>query len=178
MAHAKAPPLPGWALVCLGGVMSGVWAAAVWVAAHLEADPALHTAALFAHLASLVVGLGAVMVVDLVGLLWLLGRRSILDVARVVDLGHLAIWVGLAGLVLSGVLLHPDLSSPLVWLKLFLVLAVGLNGLHAHAIRQLLHRLAAPTPPRGLVARVLVAGLLSQAGWWGATLVGFLNAQS
>lgn len=155
--------------------MSAGWAAAVWAAAHIRADPDLRTAALFAHLASLVLGLGAVLVVDIVGLLWLIGRRTLIDVTRIIDVAQPAIWAGLAGLVLSGVLLQPDLTSSLVQVKLLLVLLVGLNGLHAHHLRHRIHELASPRPPRAMLARSLLSGLVSQSGWWTATLIGFVN---
>jgi hypothetical protein len=59
---APAPLIP-LALRRLGlaAVLTGTWGVAVFVAAHVEADPALHRGALFLHLASLVLGLGAVL---------------------------------------------------------------------------------------------------------------------
>lgn len=106
-------PLPVWwtsaagaLLICLG------WTACVWISTHLRADPALHTAALFVHLASLVLGFGAVLVADYYGLLWLTGRCELGEAVGCAARLHTPIWAGLAGLVASGIMLHPDLASP------------------------------------------------------------------
>lgn len=165
-------PLPTWAYGGGLGVLTGAWGAAIWVAQHVRADPALHQAALFAHLACLVLGFGAVLTIDWVGLLWLLGRRRITDVVQTASNVNLLIWAGLCGLVVSGALLRPDLGDREVCIKLALVLLIGWNGLFATALHR---RLTQGTPGRLLM---LVAGLsasVSQAGWWGATGIGMLN---
>ncbi|ALO06054.1 hypothetical protein AQF52_0456 [Streptomyces venezuelae] len=41
-----------------------VWASCTWMSLHLHADPLLHKVALFAHLASLILGFGAVLAID------------------------------------------------------------------------------------------------------------------
>ena len=153
------------------------WGAAVFVAAHVQPDPTLRTAALFLHLASLVLGLGAVLVVDWHGLLWMLGKRSLPETLRLASANHTVIWAGLAGLVLSGMLLHPDLTSPLTRLKLGLVLLIALNGVVAHCVQVRLDASRGrPTP--ALVLWSATSAGVSQLGWWGATLVGFVNSQS
>ncbi len=169
--------LPTWALFGVGGILCAGWAGAVWTATHLQADPTLHTVALFLHLASLVLGFGAVLAIDCFGLLWLLGRRRLTDVLAVAAGLHLAIWAGLAGLVLSGVLLHPDLSASLTRVKLVLVLVIALNGLHVWSAHRRLVR-SVVVPSRLLLARSALGAAVSQAGWWGATLIGYLAAQA
>ncbi|MDT0452317.1 hypothetical protein [Streptomyces hesseae] len=160
-----------------------VWAAAVWAAVHLRADPLLHDVALFVHLACLIVGFGAVLTVDWLGLLWLLGKRPLPDVLRTADAVHVPIWLGLAGLVGSGVLLHPDPGAPLTRIKLGLVLLVALNGLHARTLQPRLTALVAGARSpsgvsrRALVARCAAGVLVSQLGWWGAIVIGFLNSR-
>ncbi|MBT2387482.1 hypothetical protein [Streptomyces sp. ISL-11] len=176
-APLHAPVASRSALIGAAAVgVCAVWSAAVWTAAHLRADPLLHDVALFAHLASLVLGFGAVLTVDWLGLLWLLGRRSLPEVLRTADAVHLPIWLGLAGLVGSGVLLHPDPGSPLTQVKLGLVLMVALNGVHAWTLRPRLAALAVPVARR-LVVRCASTVALSQLGWWGATVIGFLNSR-
>ncbi|MEV0114862.1 hypothetical protein AB0H77_16625 [Streptomyces sp. NPDC050844] len=175
-------PTPSWALVALGVVACAVMAAACWTASHVHADPPLLTAARFLHLAALVVGLGAVLAVDWFALLWLLGRRRLGDVLRTACALHTPIWLGLGGLVLSGLFLHPDLAAPLTLIKLGLVLAVMLNGLYAHWIGQRLRHLQeqpeskAAGVPRRLLLQTGIAASISQIGWWGASLIGFLNS--
>lgn len=137
----------------------------------------LRTGALFVHLSSLIISFGAVLAVDWFALLWLLGRQSLVDLTKLSAAAHLPIWLGLLGLVLSGALLRPDLSQPLTWLKLTLVLLVTLNGLRAHAIGEQLARFQAGTVPYWLLRRAGGATAVSQLGWWGATVIGFLNVQ-
>ncbi|RZU73050.1 hypothetical protein EV384_1446 [Micromonospora kangleipakensis] len=171
-------PLPRRTARLASSAVVGVLAAAIWVSAHIHVhvNPVLHRAALFVHLISLVIGFGAVLTVDWFGLMWLLRRRPLQQVLAVADGAHLLIWLGLAGLVASGALLHPDLTSPLTLAKLALVLLVALNGVHAWAV----NRRAAAYPanlPRRLLARTVLVVLISQVGWWGATVIGFLNSR-
>ncbi|MEU0156683.1 hypothetical protein [Micromonospora fulviviridis] len=127
-AAAVRPPLPRWTLALASGVIAVVWAASIWTSAHTHVDPVWHRAALFVHLISLVVGFGAVLTVDWFGLMWLLRRCTLPQVFAVAHNVHLPIWLGVAGLIGSGALLRPDLTSPLTRAKLALVLLVGLLG--------------------------------------------------
>ncbi|MFI5527585.1 hypothetical protein ACIA8O_03410 [Kitasatospora sp. NPDC051853] len=162
-------------LLCLG--LAAFWAASAWTAAHVRAAPPLHTAALLVHLVSLVAGFGAVLAVDYVGTLWLLGRRTLCQVLDLAAPLHVPIWGGLAGLTLSGVLLEPHLDSGLTQLKLVLVLLIALNGVQAGALQRRLERYGEQRPPRPLLLRGGLSALVSQLGWWGALLIGFYNAQ-
>jgi hypothetical protein len=153
-------------------------AGCTWVSLHLRTDAALHTAALFVHLASLVLGFGAVLVADYYALLWLTGRCTLPDTLTAATRLHLLIWTGLAGLVASGVMLHPDLGSTLTRVKLGLVLALTLNGLQAGLLNRRMsgHPAGSPLGPR-LLARGAATALVSQLCWWGAVLIGFLNSR-
>jgi hypothetical protein len=53
------------------------WAIAIVVAVEVTTPWYVHRAALFVHLVSLLAGFGAVLVADVHGVLWLLGRRSL-----------------------------------------------------------------------------------------------------
>ena len=177
-ARISAPGrLLSWVPAVLGLAAGAVLGSVVWAAAHLQVDPALRTGALFVHLSSLIISFGAVLAVDWFALLWLLGRQSLVDLTKVSAAAHLPIWLGLLGLVLSGALLRPDLSQPLTWLKMVLVLLVTLNGLRAYAIGEQLTRFQAGTVPYWLLRRAMGAAAVSQLGWWGATVIGFLNVQ-
>lgn len=152
--------------------------ACAWVSLHLHADPALHTAALFVHLASLVLGFGAVLVADYHGLLWITGRCTLNDALGSAARLHVPIWTGLAGLVVSGVMLHPDLTSPLTRTKLALVLILTLNGLQAGLLNRRTAQRASSTPlPPRLLAWGATNALVSQVCWWGAVVIGFRNSQ-
>ncbi|MFJ5774352.1 hypothetical protein [Streptomyces sp. NPDC093094] len=132
----------------------------------------------FLHLASLVVGLGAVLAVDWFAALWLLGRRRLADILDTACTLQVPIWLGLFGLVATGSFLHPDLTSALTQIKLGLVLAITLNGLYAHRLGEQLSLYRTRTVPRGLLVRSGAAATVSQLGWWGAGLIGFVNSQS
>ncbi|MER8047566.1 hypothetical protein [Streptomyces sp. NPDC094032] len=180
-AHAAARHelTPGWLLAALGVLATAALAASLWTAGHVRADLTLLTTARFLHVASLVVGLGAVLAVDWFAVLWLTGRRPLAGVLDTACALQTPIWAGLGGLTVTGLFLRPDLGSPLTLVKLGLVLAVTLNGLYAHRLGQLLERFRTHGGvPRRLLVRSGVAATVSQAGWWGATFIGFLNSQS
>ncbi|KAB1140052.1 hypothetical protein F7R91_37505 [Streptomyces luteolifulvus] len=170
-------PVRGWmtgaadALVCL------VWAAGVWVALHLQAAPALRAVALFVHLAALILGLGAVQAIDYYGLLWLLGRRSLRQVLDFTGPLHVLVWSGLAGMVISGAVLGLDPASAATRVKLGLVLLVALNGVHAYALHRSLAGQTGGQLDKRLLVRAAISVVVSQAGWWGAAAIGFLNSQ-
>ncbi|KUJ68059.1 hypothetical protein ACZ90_22730 [Streptomyces albus subsp. albus] len=157
--------------------VTGAWAASLWVATHLHADPTLRTTALLVHLAALVLGLGAVLTIDYYGLLWLLGRRSLRQVLDFTSPLHTPVWAGLAVLTLSGTFLHPDPGAPLTRIKLVLVLLVALNGIQARALHGRLTALDGRAGPRRLLVRGALSVLVSQLAWWGAMVIGFLNSR-
>jgi hypothetical protein len=161
-----------WALFLL------IAAAALWVTMHVHAERTVLTVALFVHIISLVVGFGAVLTVDFQAAMWMLGRRKLEDVVRFGSYTHALIWIGLAGLVLSGALLHPNLSSSHTRVKLILVVVVVLNGLSVLGILEKLEQAPGRRLPPGLLLRATAAVLISQGAWWGATAIGFLSAQS
>jgi hypothetical protein len=160
--------------------VAAVWWLVVLVAQQVSASPTVRLLALFVHLTSLVVGFGAVLTIDAYALLWLLGRRPVDEVARAASSVDLLVWLGLTGLVLSGVFLGPDTANPFTQTKLLLVLALGLNGVNLHALSRHTRALAATTAFRAAPRRYLLwAGAstaVSQVGWWGAVVIGFLNS--
>jgi hypothetical protein len=173
----RAPELPVWVVVAAATVaMSVAMAAVMWAATHVHPDPVLRDAALFVHLACLVLGFGSVLAVDWVACLWLAQRRTLADLVRTAGNAHLPIWVGYAGLVASGMLLEPDLTSRVTVLKLGLVLVIGWNGLLAGVLRRRLSHLR-EQPGHELLTAAAVVGAVSQLGWWGAMVIGFLNAR-
>lgn len=161
----------------LAVVAPSLFAAGLWVSTHIHVDAMLHTVALFVHLSSLVVGFGAVLVLDYHSILFLLRRCSLREVSTNAERLHMLVWLGLAGLVLSGFLLKPDLTSPVTLIKLAMVLVLTINGLQ---LRILSERMSLATT-RALTPWELAWGaataLVSQVCWWGATFIGFWNVQ-
>lgn len=171
-------PHDSWRMLIAYGVLAtGTLAGAIWIAAHAAITPAVHTTGLFVHLASLVLGFGGVLVADSFALRWLTGRASLGDTLRIISALHVPIWLGLAGLVASGCVLEPNLASPMTQTKMGLVLVLTLNGIQAWALgRRLDRRGDVPLTPK-LLAWGVATGVVSQVCWWGATAIGFVNAQ-
>jgi hypothetical protein len=176
---ASSEPLPR--RVADFAFVAGAWAVAVTAAAVVPLEHAgVAKAALFVHLMSMAVGFGTVVMVDVYGLLWLLGHRTLSELMALVRAAHGVIAVGVGGLLASGVALRPDIASPLARLKLVLVLIVMLNGV---AARRTLHHLSTSLPsqvrgasiPWAVFQRVLSAALISQSSWWGTITIGFLT---
>ncbi len=135
--------------------------------------------ALFAHLISLVVGFGAVLVVDFCGLLWVLNRKPTRDILTLTSIAQPLIWLGFLGLIVSGLFLHPNLHSVWTRIKLLAVVVTGLNGIYLHYLRGQTKSLGdvrfADTPMQYKLKSF--AGItLSQLGWWTAIIIGFLTA--
>ncbi|GAA0306364.1 hypothetical protein GCM10010302_51300 [Streptomyces polychromogenes] len=167
-----------WWTVAAGALCAlVVLAAGLWCSLHVRADAAMHSAALFAHLASLVLGFGAVLSADYYGLLWVTGRCTLDEVVAATGRLHVPIWAGLGGLVVSGLMLHPDVDSPLTLTKLGLVAALTVNGLQAGLLGRRLAAVDGETG-RGLLLWGGVTALVSQGCWWGAVVIGFLNTNT
>lgn len=132
------------------------------------------------HVMSLVVSFGAVLLVDWHGLLWLAGRRALTESTRLAAAAAPIIWLGLGGLFVTGALLRPDVGSPLTLLKLVLVLAVAVNGAVMAPVRLRLAALSADASPVDVPERewrqMMLSTAVSQVGWWGAVVIGFVNA--
>lgn len=134
---------------------------------------------LFVHLASIIVGLGAAVLLEVNGLLWTVGRESLDSVRRTERSVTALAWVGIIGLFVSGAFLAPNLEAPLTVIKMTAVLVVAMNGVAMTRLTAELRRL----PPRVRFAALplrlrlwcLWSGLVSQAGWWTAVLIGMLN---
>ena len=175
--HAGARPLTQQpAVVGLLGV------ATVLLAIGISQDVVLHgrvrRAVVLAHLAALVVGFGAVIAINMYGVLWLLGRRGVAEVRRLAQAAHILVWIGFVGLLATGALLHPVLSLARVKLKLVLVVIAAANGAWETALLNRLNDLPANAPARdhpSLVRAALASGAVSQLCWWGATIVGFVT---
>lgn len=157
--------------------MYAVLAAALWVSAHLHPDATLHKVALFAHVASLVVGFGAVLVADYLLILWLLRRSTFAAAVHGASKLHVPIWIGVIGLVLSGILLEPDLAVGTTRVKLAFVALLTLNGLQATVLSKRVEA-SAGALSLGLLTWGGVTTTVSQICWWGSLVIGFLTANN
>jgi transposase-like protein len=168
--------LPVWSRLL--GVLAA-WGCALLLSLVATAAERVVGLAAAVHVLCLAVAFGAVIVVDWHGLLWLAGRRGLLESTRLAAASAPLIWCGLGGLMVSGAFLHPDLTRPLTWTKLLLVLLLGVNGAvtghTARALRRLPPSVSHTEVPRRLKATVACAAGISQIGWWGTILIGFLT---
>ncbi|PZF80408.1 hypothetical protein C1I92_26280 [Jiangella anatolica] len=173
VAKPEREPIVTKAEVALAFSTLFVLAAVVLGSLLVEPAPAVHRVAQFMHLACVVLGLGSVLAVDWFGLRWQTGKATLRDVVTTAGALGVPIWLGMSGLMLSGMLLSPDFGSVLTLVKLGAVGVAGVVGVLALAVSR---RLAARTAPS---RRLLRAGLLmastSQLAWWTATVIGFLN---
>ena len=162
-------------------VVAATWAVVVIAAAVFPLDhPPVARVALFIHLVSMAIGFGAVIVIDVYGILWLLGQRTLAELVDLDTAAHTVIAIGVGGLLASGIALQPDLSTALAWFKMLLVLALMLNGLAAQRMLVRLRKTLPPTTrgasiPWAAFQRGLTAAMVSQASWWGAIAIGFIT---
>lgn len=133
---------------------------------------------LFTHLISLIIGFGAVVVIDTSGILWIFKKISLPFIIKVAEITQPLIWIGWSGLVLSGIpllILKGSISS-ITTIKLFTVIMLGLNGIYLHFIKKGLSKINNPEYfPKILSFRIALATFISQICWWTAIIVGFLN---
>lgn len=178
-AHRMAPQV-GRFLPLNATLVILAWCTSVAVGASFVAQPWLFRLSLAVHVISLAVAFGAVLMVDWHGFLWLIRRRGIHEMGRLEHAARPVIWGGIAGLLVSGALLHPAVSSGVTQLKLAAVLVLMLNGVTLDPVVHQLHANPADTLFRGLRRgtriHMVASMILSQLCWWTAVVVGFINA--
>lgn len=134
----------------------------------------------FIHLISLIVGFGAVIVIDTFGLLWVLKKTKLQTVNQTANITQRLIWLGWFGLVASGttlVLMRGSISN-ITMVKVFFVAMLGLNGIFLHLIKKNFDKLAdMENIPSIYKFRIALTSVISQTGWWGAIIIGFLNTK-
>lgn len=133
---------------------------------------------LFVHLSGLVLGFGSVLVTDLYGALWLIGRQPYRQVVAVSAVTEKFVWAGWTLMITAGIplIVIKGQIDNLMWIKLFFVALIGVNGLALHRVQQ---RAGDFGPGDALPSRFVVWSALSlfvsQVGWWSAMLIGFLH---
>jgi len=160
------------------GVILGL-SLSLWLGVSGTPPEWLRVGMLFAHLASIIVGLGAAVLLEVHGLLWTVGRESLDSVRRMERSVSALAWVGIIGLFASGAFLSPNLDQPLTVVKMTAVLVVAMNGVAMTRLTAELRRLPSQVRFPALSVRLRMwcvwSGLVSQVGWWTAVLIGMLN---
>jgi hypothetical protein len=134
--------------------------------------------ALFIHLISLIIGFGAVLVVDTFGALMIFKKRSLETVRKVANVTQPLIWLGWTGMVASGIylILVKGYVDNLTLIKIFFVFGIGVNGFFLHKIKKYLQTVQTVEDISPIFAfRIFVTSAISQVGWWGALIIGFAH---
>ncbi|HWG22807.1 hypothetical protein [Actinospica sp.] len=185
-ATDRVPPLEARApkLAILAAAVVGTWLAVVLVSKHESAatvylTDAARTRYLTVHVIGFCIGLGTVLAVDGVFLTSLFGWTSIGRAARFALYADWLIWLGFVLVCLSGAFLQPDFGNGWVVANFFVVLALGVNAVHARDVLD--HVRAVPkgarvsTLPRPLLVRAVTSAVLSQSLWWTSMAIGFFT---
>ncbi len=134
--------------------------------------------ALFIHVVSFITAFGAVITIDFTGTLWILKKVPLKTVTTVAGVAQKLIWLGLTGLIASGIILiyHKGFIDELTWIKLFFVAMLTVNGVFLHFISRATNRLGdVEVLPANIMFRTGLASAISQLGWWGAITIGFVH---
>jgi len=138
---------------------------------------AARTQYLTLHVMGFCLGLGTVLAVDAAALTATLGWTSIARAARFALYADWLIWLGFVLVCVSGAFLQPDFGNAWVVTNFFVVLALGLNAVHARDvlthIRTLPHGAQVSTLPRPLLLRAVTSTVLSQLLWWTSMAIGY-----
>lgn len=133
---------------------------------------------LFAHLGFLILGFGSVLVTDLYGLLWLWDRVRFKQIVKVSSVTEKFIWVGWTGMVAVGIpliILKGEIDNLMI-IKIAFVILVGLNGIPLYFIQKKLQQYKDDDVVKGVfMFRMILSTTISQIGWWGAIVIGFLH---
>jgi hypothetical protein len=168
-------------LAAAAAAVTLLWAVVLVASQRFTISHGLHHPVVALHLISLTVGFGAVLAVDVCALNGLLRRHdfTLADALKAAAVVDPLIWIGYAGLIVSGLFLHPDLTEPLMWVKLAAGFAAGVNGLNANSVMRALSELPRATRlsdlPRPFAVRAVSAATFSQIAWWTAILIGFFG---
>ncbi|MHA7247507.1 hypothetical protein [Arthrobacter tecti] len=169
--------LPRIAFLSLAAIAA--WIASVTIGSVVRVEPPVEQVALTFHTLSVVAAFGAVLLVDWVGFLWLITRRQLHETSRIESAALPIIWAGIGGLLITGALINPDMQNPFTVVKTAAVLILMLNGILLIPCMRRLN--SKPHQTRfvdldvGMRTNLLICLGISQACWWTAMIVGFVN---
>ncbi|MFF1250871.1 hypothetical protein ACFVYC_00010 [Pseudarthrobacter sp. NPDC058329] len=160
---------------------AAAWLLAVMLAPAIAAGQPIRALAISVHIIAMVLGFGAILLVDWHGFLWLIGKRQLAETIRLDGAASPLIWSGTALLLLSGAFLNPALGNPWTVVKLGAVLVLMLNGIMLIPLMRRLVVMPRSTTfaslPVGQRIHMLLCLGISQACWWAAIVIGFINAE-
>lgn len=146
-------------------------------AATVYLTEAARTRYLTVHVIGFCLGLGTVLAVDAVFLASAFGWTSISRAARFALYADWLIWLGFVLVCVSGAFLQPDFGNGWVVANFFVVLALGINAVHARDVLDYVRAMPkgarVSTLPRPLLLRAVTSAVLSQALWWSSMAIGY-----
>lgn len=133
---------------------------------------------LFFHLSFLILAFGSVLVTDLYGILWIFDRLRFKRIVRLSGVTEKFIMTGWIGMVVTGIpmIIMKGEVDNLMMIKIALVALVGLNGYPLHLLQKKMKEFKEDSVvPAIHIFRLSLSLTVSQVGWWGAILIGFLH---
>ncbi|REJ04035.1 hypothetical protein DY023_17140 [Microbacterium bovistercoris] len=163
----------------------GYWAvsigmfASLWISTQIQPAPWMHLPMLFTHLASVIAGLGATVMLDVKALRWVTGAQQLSDLWLFERSVTPLAWAGITGLLFTGAFLQPSLDEPITALKMVAVFVAAMNGVALGRLTDTLRRMPPDTrfaaAPTRLKLWCLSSAATSQIAWWTAVIIGMLN---
>jgi hypothetical protein len=171
-------------LALLAAAVVVVWLGVVLLSKHEGAtavylSDAARTRYLTIHVVGFCIGLGTVLAVDGAFLASAFGWTSLGRAAHFALFADWLIWLGFVLVCVSGAFLQPDFGNGWVVANFFVVLALGINAVHARDVldhvRALPNGARVSALPRPLLARAVTSAVLSQALWWTSMAIGYFT---
>lgn len=151
----------------------------LWLGSVLTPPRWLYYPMLLGHLAAVIIGLGAAILLESKALRWAMGSAQVSDILMIERIASPLAWVGIVGLLSTGAFLQPNLASPLTAIKMLAVAVAALNGVALTRMTREMRRLPADIAfrrvPQRLRAWCIGSSIVSQMAWWTAVIVGMLN---
>ncbi len=128
------------------------------------------------HLLSLAFVAIVILIADHDGLQYIRGKKPVLNATKVKRLHQLA-WVGLAGMIVTGIFLVRQnplvLEEPTFAVKMLMVAALFVNGFVIGRLSALSTATPFKSLTKGQKLSLLLSGAVSVSCWLGAAFIGF-----
>lgn len=131
------------------------------------------------HIGILVLTVVAILSADIYASAWLKGKKDVLDHVIIRRL-HLAVTIGLSGMIVTGIVLFWPLreyltnQSSAFFIKMFFVFVLVVNSLVIEKYMAVATTTAFKNVPKRQKVILFVSGAFSAISWIGATLMAFI----
>lgn len=129
------------------------------------------------HLLSLAFSAACILWSDHLGFLYFIGAKKTLPFTTMQRL-HYAVWIGLLGMIASGIALTLPawsyyMSDPAYIVKMLFVLVLVINGIAIGFLMPISTKIPFVNLPKSTKTLLLISGAASATSWIAATLIGF-----